>query len=190
MTPPNTPDLPAWKHVSGTIVGRNHVVWIPGELEFTLTTVLGSDPPPDHLVTSVRCIVLRHDSVLVMTDRDGSRHILPGGRREPHENIGQTVRRELQEETGLAVDLMEAIGYLVFDHLLPCPADYPYPYPRFIQVTYAGRAPGTAPPHCVDEWAVDAAFIPITEAIDHLPLNQQALLHHASRLTAATLGID
>jgi ADP-ribose pyrophosphatase YjhB (NUDIX family) len=157
------------------------VVWVPGELEFTVTTVLGGDPPPDHLVTSVRCIVARQDHVLVMTDRDGSRHILPGGRREPHETIHQTIGRELQEETGLTVNVMEPIGFLVFDHLMPRPAAYPYPYPRFIQRLFTGEAPGTAPPHCVDEWVVDAAFMSIADALPYLPHSQQLLLQHTSR---------
>ena len=181
MTPANEPGSLATQHMSGTIVARDHVQWIPGELEFTLTTVLGGDSPPDRLVTSVRCIVLRENHVLVMTDRDGSRHILPGGRREPNESFVQAVQRELLEETGLAVDLTEVIGYLVFDHLLPRPAGYVYPYPRFMQLVFAGRAPGTALPHCVDEWAVEASFEPIAEVLPHMAPSQQVLLRHASK---------
>ena len=39
------------------------------------------DLPPKALITSARAVVLQGDKVLVLTDRDGTRSVVPGGRR-------------------------------------------------------------------------------------------------------------
>jgi ADP-ribose pyrophosphatase YjhB (NUDIX family) len=176
MTPPNpllTGDFP------GLVDMTEHVVWQPGALEFTVRLVLGDSMPPDHLTTSVRAVVLRNGEVLVMRERDGSCHIVPGGRREPNETFEQTVRREVREESALNLGFVTPIGWLVFDHRFRQEAGYPYPWPRFIQSIYAGRAADTCEPQCTDEWSVEAAFMPIDRARPLLTPIQRLLVDAA-----------
>jgi ADP-ribose pyrophosphatase YjhB (NUDIX family) len=135
------------------------VAWVPGQLEFTVSTVISLSQPPEHLITSVRCVVLSGDQVLVLTDRDGTRHIVPGGRRQPGESYEDTARREVLEETGLTLQSLTPLGQLVFDHLCPMPAGYAYPYPRFIQLAYVAHSDPEAELTCNDEWAISAAFM-------------------------------
>ena len=103
-------------------VASEQVVWIPAELEFLASTFVTPDAPPDCLVTSARCVVTHDNSVLVVTDRDGSRHIVPGGRREPGETLSETAMREVREETGLTVAGLRQVGlvrYLIEGEYVP-----------------------------------------------------------------------
>lgn len=95
-------------------VASETVIWKPQTLELAMTTYLTNEAPPDGLVTSARCIVVREGEVLVVTDRDGVRHIVPGGRREPGETSMATAQREVREETGLDVSRLEQIGVMLY----------------------------------------------------------------------------
>jgi ADP-ribose pyrophosphatase YjhB (NUDIX family) len=159
------------------------VAWIPGQLEFAVSTVISLSQPPDHLITSVRCVVLSGDQKLVLTDRDGTRHIVPGGRRGPGESYEDTARREVLEETGLTLQPLTPLGHLVFDHLCPMPAGYAYPYPRFIQLVYMAHSDPDVDPTCADEWAASAEFMPDADAWPLVRLGQQRLLEAARRLS-------
>lgn len=96
---------------------------------------------PDLLLTSIRCIVLVDDQVLVCDTPDGT-HPWPGGRREPRESHVATACREVREETGwiLEPESVESIGWLHLELLEPQPDDHPYPHPDFLQLVCVGRA--------------------------------------------------
>ena len=157
------------------------VIWKPRTLEFTMTTYLANDAAPDGLVTSARCVVLRDGEVLVVTDRDGVMHIVPGGRREPGETLVETARREVREETGLDLIRLEQIGVMLYEHLTPRPREYSYPYPYFIQVVFVATSPAGADVECDDEWAASAGFMDVTSAREIVSDSQRPLLDAALR---------
>jgi len=157
------------------------VIWKPHALEFTMTTYLANDAAPDGLVTSARCIVVREGEVLVVTDRDGVIHILPGGRREPGETLVETAQREVREETGLDATGLRQVGVLLYEHLTPCLKDYSYPYPHFMQVVFVATSLADAEVVCDDEWAASAGFMAVASARDVVPGGQRLLLDAALR---------
>jgi ADP-ribose pyrophosphatase YjhB (NUDIX family) len=108
-------------------------------LELRVYSYLTTLKPPIALITSVRAIVLRANEILTVRDPT-SVHIMPGGRCESGETWEQTVSREVIEETGWALDNLDYIGFNHYHHLTPRPADYPYPYPDFLQVIYHANA--------------------------------------------------
>lgn len=171
--------LPA---IAGRPVSTETVVWVPGELEFQMETYLTDFLPPDELITSVRCVVLQDDCVLVLADADGITHILPGGRREAGESLEATVRREVGEETNLRIGTLHGVGFMRYRHLLPKPAGYAYPYPDFVQLIHGAEAPIGQRVICQDEWVVSAQFLPIERACSSLPAGQRALCHRALEL--------
>ncbi len=129
--------------------------------------------PPIEYVTSVRAIVTRDRSVLVVTHPNGS-HLLPGGRIESGESHEEALRRELVEETGWEVGDLHPIGFLHYHHLTPEPENYPYPYPDFLQRVFkaeAGREVGQIGP---DEWELKAEWVEIEQARE-LDLNDVSL---------------
>src|SRR5256885_807116 len=56
--------------VQSTPMAQESVVWGGSQLAFRVTSYLGLDLPPLDSVTSVRCLVCRDDSVLVIRDPD------------------------------------------------------------------------------------------------------------------------
>jgi ADP-ribose pyrophosphatase YjhB (NUDIX family) len=151
-------------------------VWGNGTIPLCITRYLGSELPPLEYVTSVRCVVLRGDAVLVQRDRD-SVHILPGGRREAGETPEETLRRELLEETGWTVLSPEVIGFMHFHHLRPKPAGYGYPHPDFLQVVYAALAGEFHPEAKLDDgYVLDSALQPVAR-VRALPLNARELVY-------------
>lgn len=134
-----------------------------GGLRLEVAAYLGTDTPPLPLVSSVRAIVRRADTVLVLQDRD-SRHILPGGRREADEEPEATLRREVREETGWALERLRVIGFLHYHHLSPRPQDYRYPYPDFCQTVYAAWAVDHDESAVIfDEYVLGSALHPVAE---------------------------
>ena len=143
-------------------IGSEEQDW-GGRHRMRMHAYAGALEVPDALVSSVRGIVLRGREVLLMKSPD-ARHIWPGGRRETGEGYAETLRREVREETGWAVDVGERLGVLHFHHLTPKPQDYAYPYPDFLQLVYAcsalqkiGDGDG--------EWDVPVGFVSI-DALD------------------------
>jgi len=109
----------------------------------------------------------------VLVVRDPVRkHILPGGRREVSESLLQTLEREVAEETGWTLTLVMLLGFKHFHHLSPKPADYPFPYPDFLQAIYAAR-PETYDPAARERngYELEAQFRPIVE-VQHMRLTQ------------------
>ena len=156
------------------------VTWKSGKLEFEVDTYVTLDIPPLDLVTSVRCIVLGDcDTVLLVTDTTGERHILPGGRREPGETLETTLVRELIEETGFHITPTGYIGALVFTHRLARPSNYKYPYPTFIQSVLVGSAASKISDVIEDEWVTGSRFAPISEVVDYVDLSQKRLMQAA-----------
>jgi 8-oxo-dGTP pyrophosphatase MutT (NUDIX family) len=76
---------------------------------------------PEPLTTSARAVVFRGAKVVVVSQRDGLRHIQPGGRLEPGETIEAAVRRELLEETGWTVSALKLLGFQHLQPLTPAP---------------------------------------------------------------------
>jgi ADP-ribose pyrophosphatase YjhB (NUDIX family) len=107
---------------------------------------------PDEIVTSIRCIVMVEDMVVLCENKDGS-HAWPGGRRLPGESYADTAAREVHEETGwlLDCDSLKQLGWLHLMHLSPQQGDDRYPYPDFLQVVFCARVSGRSVGH-EDEW--------------------------------------
>ncbi len=119
---------------------EENAVWGDGLLPLRITSYLGDGQAPARFVTSVRAIVLRGDSILVVRDSENTFHITPGGRREEGESMEATLKREILEETGWAIGEPSLIGYLHLHHLAPRPVDYAYPHPDFMQLIYVADA--------------------------------------------------
>lgn len=157
-----------------------------GGSELLLTPCRGDLLPPDALITSVRCIVLLDQQVLVVQDQT-SFHITPGGRREPNEALEVTLHREIGEETGWKITDLQQVGWLLFQHQTPKPADYRYPYPDFVQLMYVAQATTFEP--ILKEpngYEIDALFYPANAPIvTALPEYQRWLLAHAHGLVSS-----
>lgn len=140
--------------------------WGGGALLFRVTACLATVPPPLQYVTSVRSLVFRGDDVLVLSQPDGSCSLLPGGRREVGEQLEDTLRREVLEETGWTLQSPVMLGFLHFHHLASRPEGYAYPYPDFLQVVYASTAAEYRPDGMVqDERVAGAVFYPVREVL-------------------------
>lgn len=119
-------------------LAQERVTW-PGGTELLVTACLTGDLPPLALITSVRCIVLRADVVLVVRNPHEV-HVVPGGRREAGESLLETLRRQVLEETGWAVTDLRLLGCAHLRHLTLRPPSYPFPCPDFAHVVYTAEA--------------------------------------------------
>jgi 8-oxo-dGTP pyrophosphatase MutT (NUDIX family) len=157
------------------------------DLRFHVASYLSQELPPLGLVTSVRCVLLRNGAVgggpqevLVVREQNGA-HLLPGGRREPHEALNETAQREVLEETGWTVIDMRLLGFVHYHHLTPRPEGYQYPYPDFLQVIFAGRAHMFQPERMFaaeileKEYVLSTEFLPV-DAVGAVPLAAAHLL--------------
>lgn len=88
---------------------------------------------PDVLVSAVRAVVFKGPRVVVVSESEGTRHVMPGGRREPGESLEATVRRELLEECGWHVGELRPFAFLHFQHAGPAP---PHDWCDFANVIY------------------------------------------------------
>jgi 8-oxo-dGTP pyrophosphatase MutT (NUDIX family) len=165
-------------------------------LRFRVTSYLSDELPPAGLVTSARCVLLRAgearssaDEVLVVREQKGA-HLLPGGRREPHETLIETARREVLEETGWTVTGVHLLGFVHYHHLTPRPEGYKYPYPDFFQVIFAARAQAFLPERMFaaevleKEHVVSTEFVPV-DAVGAVPLPVAHLLFLKAALRCA-----
>lgn len=144
---------------------------------------LDGEPPPRAFVTSVRCVVLRGDDVLVVRNADDETHIVPGGRREEGEAPEETVRREVREETGWELGPLAPLGCVHFHQLSPRLPEHAFPYPDFIQAVYTAEATAFAPEARLDgDYEREATFTPAAavRALG-LPAWQRLLLDAALR---------
>ena len=164
--PAMDPELAAFLDPHPPLV-TDEVDWGNG-FRFLVAAALTDQPPPLAFVTSARAVVLRGGgaevAVLVQTDR-GSRHVLPGGRREPGELPAATLRREVREETGWELGATAPLGFLHFHHLSSKPTGYPYPYPDFLNVVSVAWASTFSPgARLNDGYELDSAFLPVDRA--------------------------
>jgi len=159
------PDLAAFlaRH---TPRAEQQAVWGEGTIRLLISCYLSTELPPLKYVTSVRSLVFRDDSVLVLRNPDDT-HIYPGGRREGGETLEETLRREILEEVGWEVTEISQLGFLHFQHLTPKPEGYLYPYPDFCHIVHMAKASHFVPNARVeDDYELEAAFRPISEVQD------------------------
>ncbi len=148
--------------------------WAEGTLPLRVRYFVSNEQPPERLVTSVRCLVLKDDSVLVLRNREGC-HILPGGRLEAGETFEQTLRREVVEETGWTIDAVSRLGFIHLEHLGPVPSGYRFPHPHFFQVVYTAGAVEYDPDSVRDDDYEDSsAFVSMGE-LDSLGISEAEL---------------
>ena len=145
----------------------------------TCTAYVTDQLPPLNYVSSVRGVVTKDDALLVITDPDGSDHIVPGGRVENGESVLETLEREILEETGWTISNPVLLGVLHFRHLKPKPPDYRYPYPDFLHLIYRAEAATHLPGRMVpDAYVSSIRFVPLVQASTlALPATQVPFLH-------------
>ena len=166
-----------------TLVSTSHSTW-PGPIELTVSGYLSAEAPPAELVSSVRAIVLKADSVLVMRNLD-STNILPGGRVEKGETHEGILRREVLKEAGVEIEVLARIGLMHLKHTTPKPKDYPYSYPDFLWPIYAASFAGWRLDAKVEDgYEVSSGFLPIHE-VRTLGLEDQELAFLDAAIDAA-----
>jgi 8-oxo-dGTP pyrophosphatase MutT (NUDIX family) len=137
-------------------------------LPLRIAGYLSQELPPLEYVTSVRGVVLCEDQVLVMRNREEV-HVLPGGRREGGETLVDTLKREVLEEAGWALDVKGRLGFLHLRHLGPKPPDslpgIPYLYPDFAHVVFLADAVEHRPEaRLPNDYEVEAGLRTVSEA--------------------------
>ena len=151
-----------------TPFGEEMVTWSFGALR--LACYLTDRTPPRRYVTSATAVVTDGDRVLVV-QHPTDRHIVPGGRLQPNEAPEDALQREVLEETRWTLECFNPVGLLHFTYTKAVPEDWPYPYPDFLQIIYAG-SPRVFRPELkeLDEYVRGSGFASIAEA-RRLPLN-------------------
>jgi 8-oxo-dGTP pyrophosphatase MutT (NUDIX family) len=169
---------------TGTRLFEESVTWGNGALPLRITYYLGNEPPPLEYVSSVRAIVFRNRSVLVVKQTNGHVYILPGGRVEKGENLPEALRREILEETGWTLSGTNLLGFMHLHHLGAKPQNYEYPYPDFLWPIYCADAKDFVPEAKVpDEYVFESDFRPVDEVMKlTLVKGQLALLEVALRV--------
>jgi ADP-ribose pyrophosphatase YjhB (NUDIX family) len=161
------------------LVSTSTARWRRG-IELRINGYLSDEAPPAELVSSARAIVLREDSLLVMSNLDGD-HILPGGRLEEGETPEEALRRELLKEAGVEVVIMGRIGFMHLRHTSPKPDGYPYLYPDFIWPIWAVSFVEFKPDLMIDDgYEVSSRFVPL-QGVDEFKLD----VHEPAFVTAA-----
>jgi ADP-ribose pyrophosphatase YjhB (NUDIX family) len=103
-------------------------------------TFVGDAAWPAPLATSARVVVFRNRRVVLVRNRDGERHVTPGGRLEAGESVEDAARREVREETGWALGPLTPLGFHHFQHLGERPADFAYVWRDFVQPIFIADA--------------------------------------------------
>lgn len=158
--------------------GQTETAWAGGTVPLRLTSYCCQELPPAEHVSSVRCIVFRGESVLVVRGANQA-HVLPGGRREPGETLDQTLARELLEETGWTVGPTRLIGVVHLHHLGPRPTHVaptsPH-YPDFLWLIYVAEAAAERPGAIVPDYPEGVpGFVPLSD-VALLPLDAESRL--------------
>ena len=155
-------------------VAAEEVSWAGGAVRLGLAVHLTPlDEVPAELVTSARCIVHVGDEVLLCTNADGTRNVVPGGRLEPGETPRDAAVREVHEETGWRIDAaaLEEIGWWHFRYRTPVDDAFrEYPHPDFVHAVLTAPAlerDGAQGGGWTDTegYVVDARPVPVDEAL-------------------------
>lgn len=149
-----------------------------GDLPIHGAYYVTAEPPPEELVTSVRAVVLAGEGVLVCRNRDAV-HALPGGRREAGESFEETLRREVLEETGYAVERSRPLGIAYLRHLGPKPAGYGFPHPDFLWAVYVAESDGRRIAEPDDDYELEARFEEVTAALARVDLASRTYIRAA-----------
>lgn len=132
----------------GVLAALRNVPWAPVPNTVTLHP---ADRVPEPWTTAIALVTRPAPAGLevLLVDVRSRGLDAPGGRREPGEDLPATVRRELAEETGLALagaTPLTVLGYQHLHVLAPAPAGYPYPHPDSYQAITTVTVPaGTEP---------------------------------------------
>ena len=138
-------------------------VWRAGEIELTISSYVTCDEPPSQLVSSVRALVFRDKSILLMRNVDGS-HVHPGGRGEAGETHLDTLRRELVEEASVKITNVRRLGFMHLRHETPRPPNYPFLYPDFFWPIFLAEYDGDSVEKQVqDDYEMSSEFVPLGE---------------------------
>jgi len=142
---------------------REQALWGQGTMPLQIAAYLCQELPPLAYVSSVRSLVFQGESLLVLRNAD-STHIVPGGRREAGESLEDTVRREVLEEAGWAVQALHLLGFMHFHHLAPKPTAYVFPHPDFVQVVYMAQGAAYHPAaKLLNDYEIEARFVPLVQ---------------------------
>jgi 8-oxo-dGTP pyrophosphatase MutT (NUDIX family) len=160
---------------AGKRIYTDSVRW-GGGLHFDVAYYLNGIQPPYQYVSSVRAIVFRGDSAIVVTQRRGPTYVIPGGRVEQGETPLQTLKRELLEETGWTVTKTRLFACMQFHHLGEKPETYAYPYPDFLWPIYIAEAGEFIEQAVIPDDHVLESFLKPAEEIKKLSLHPGELL--------------
>ena len=159
---------------SGTSLFEETANWGPVPLE--ITYYRGNEPAPRAYVSSVRAMVFRDRSVLVVKEANGHLYTVPGGRVEEGEAPIETLRREVLEETGWTLLRAELFGFMHLHHVGPKPERYEYPYPDFTWPIYLAEADRFVADAIVpDDYVLESEFRPV-EQVPKLAIGRGELL--------------
>jgi 8-oxo-dGTP pyrophosphatase MutT (NUDIX family) len=156
------------------------------------TAYLTQLPGPDEHVVSARAVVLRRGrdgaagEVLVLRTPLGPL-AMPGGRREPGETLEQTLRREVLEESGWTMTVIQPIGFIHIHRTDPPAPDVPYPSGEFLWAIYAAEAGEHRPQSIVSnptELFLGLGFRPV-DAVRAIPLDTFRRFHQRLFVEAA-----
>lgn len=119
-----------------TAFGGWKAEWLGVPLE--ARTCLSRELPPRRLVGSVRALVLRAESVLLVNSVPPILSV--GGRCQAGETIEETLLREVAEESGWQVRPIGVIGFVHCRHLDEQRPDWGRPAPHFLDPIFATTA--------------------------------------------------
>lgn len=141
VTAPSAPEVEAY--FARLIPAAEHVyASADGTERLRVTSYLTAKAPPARFVRSVRCVVLRGETVLALRGEDRA-HVLPGGRREAGETLLETLAREMLEEAGWTTTAPRQIGVVRLTWLTALPAYWSeglHFYPDFLWLIHAAEA--------------------------------------------------
>ncbi len=135
---------------------KDRVLGVPLESTAYLAPYAG----PDGLISSVRAVVLRDQTVLMVHSTVPL--LTVGGRREQRETLDETVVREAAEESGWIIDLIGPIGFVRTRHLDLQRPDWNRPSPDWIDPVFAAEATEFVPDSIQDGEEI-CSFVPVSD---------------------------
>lgn len=117
----------------------------------SVTGFESSETVPDRaMIQSVNVVPFIGDRC-VMLEEEGGRLPLPGGTREPGESLIETARRELMEEAGATVTLLQPLGYWTCHSESSRPWRSYLAHPDYYRLALIGDVELTHPPSNPDD---------------------------------------